>query len=516
MVGRQFVDAIRGFCLRVDIRIGAAHEPEHRRHAPLRTERAEILARRRGAGFVDTPGRKVLAEGFRDALARGGIVDGKRVAVQRRDLRFPRCTRRFGFGIDDALDRGQHALAHALVEGAHVELDDGFVRDHVFLGAGLQRTDRDHGGFRRRHFARHDRLQPQHDRRGHHHRIDAGLRHRTVRTTPEQADLQAVGRGRDRAGASAQHAGRSDHHMLAEDDVRFRKTLEQAVVDHRLRTRRGFFRGLEHHHQGAVPGIARVRHQGAGAREPGDVHVVAAGVHYRHGPAFGIVRRDLAGIRHPGGFLDRQRVHVGAQHHGRTIAVAQQPDDTGVADVFRHFKAGRAQPVRGEARGAGFLHRQLGVRVHILVQGLEAGNQRIEIPQDRIPQCRSAHVFCPRSCWIDRHLHSDAVNSGRSRAANRPETLLPSVGGGATFATVAASAPGPCVEWLRDHGRLGRGHAAWRCWTVPSSTCLPGHGVRTRNRRQAGRSHVYGRWMQPKSSLRRQPAAHVFGVERTG
>ena len=47
-----------------------------------------------------------------------------------------------------------------------------------------------------RDLARDDRLQAQHRRRRHHHRIDAGLRHRAVRAAPEQADLEAVARPR--------------------------------------------------------------------------------------------------------------------------------------------------------------------------------------------------------------------------------------------------------------------------------------------------------------------------------
>src|SRR6185312_15040109 len=38
VIRRQIVDAVRCFRLGVNIRIGAPHEPEHRRHAPLGTE----------------------------------------------------------------------------------------------------------------------------------------------------------------------------------------------------------------------------------------------------------------------------------------------------------------------------------------------------------------------------------------------------------------------------------------------------------------------------------------------
>ena len=54
------------------------------------------------------------------------------------------------FRIDDPLDRREHALAHAFIERAHVQLDDRFIGNDVFLRAGLQRADRDNGGVRRR------------------------------------------------------------------------------------------------------------------------------------------------------------------------------------------------------------------------------------------------------------------------------------------------------------------------------------------------------------------------------
>ena len=41
----------------------------------------------------------------------------------------------------------------------------------------------------------------------------------------------------------------------------------------------------------------------------------------------------LAGIGKTSRFLDRQAIHVGAQHHGRTIAVAEQADDAGLAEL---------------------------------------------------------------------------------------------------------------------------------------------------------------------------------------
>ena len=111
--------------------------------------------------------------------------------------------------------------------------------------------------------------------------------------------------------------------MLAEDDVGLWKTFEQTVVNHGLCAFACFFRGLEDRHQRAAPGGPRFRQQLDSAREPCDMHVVAAHVRDRNRVAFSISGGRLTGIGKARRFLDRQRVHVGAQHDGRAIAVAK-------------------------------------------------------------------------------------------------------------------------------------------------------------------------------------------------
>src|SRR3546814_15006698 len=58
----------------------------------------------------------------------------------------------------------------------------------------------------------------------------------------------------------------------------------------------------------------------------------------------------------PGLFLHRQRVHVGAHEDRRTVAIFEQADDAGAADLLGHGKARVAQMLREDARGADLLH----------------------------------------------------------------------------------------------------------------------------------------------------------------
>ena len=102
--------------------------------------------------------------------------------------------------------------------------------------------------------------------------------------------------------------------MDAERRVHVRR-VEDAIPDHRFRAVRDLLRGLECELQAA--GEKR-RVQPARDLEPdGDVPVVATGVH---------LTRVLGAVRDVVCFIDRERVHVGADQHavgratGRAVA----------------------------------------------------------------------------------------------------------------------------------------------------------------------------------------------------
>ena len=82
-----------------------------------------------------------------------------------------------------------------------------------------------------------------------------------MRAAPEQTDLQTVARGGDDPGAPADGPGRSNHHVLAEHDVRLGKAVKEPVINHRLSALPGLLSRLEHRHHSPVPSVAGLREE---------------------------------------------------------------------------------------------------------------------------------------------------------------------------------------------------------------------------------------------------------------
>src|ERR1051326_8438322 len=62
--------------------IGAAHEPEHRRHMPFRSEAAKVLARSRRLGLLDAFRWKMAAKGIGDPLSCLRIIPDKSITIE--------------------------------------------------------------------------------------------------------------------------------------------------------------------------------------------------------------------------------------------------------------------------------------------------------------------------------------------------------------------------------------------------------------------------------------------------
>src|SRR3954454_8831111 len=112
----------------------------------------------------------------------------------------------------------------------------------------------------------------------------------------------------------------------------------------------------------------------------------------RHPITFRILGGCLAGVREACRLFDRKRVHVGAQHDGGAITVAQKADDARLADPRRHLVAGGAQAFRREVGRPRFAHRELWMRMNILVERLEVREQANEAVQDRLAAVRFRHT----------------------------------------------------------------------------------------------------------------------------
>ena len=80
------------------------------------------------------------------------------------------------------------------------------------------------------------------------------------------------------------------------------------------------------------------------------------------------------GERQAGGFLYRQRVHVGSQRDAAAGPGAfEDADNAGAGDAGADFEAERAEMLGDERRGAGFLVAELGMLVKVAAPGDEFG-----------------------------------------------------------------------------------------------------------------------------------------------
>ena len=158
------------------------------------------------------------------------------------------------------------------------------------------------------------------------------------------------------------------------------KAVHQPVPDHGRGAATALLRGLKDHHRGAGE-IPRLRQIAGGAEQHRGVAVVATGVH---------LARGFRSIGDIGGFLDRQRIHVGAQPDHPDVAVPagfMALDDAyhaGSAKTGCDFIAAEfPQPLSHEGGGAVHIVEQFGVGVDIAAPSLNVWLQIGDAIDDR-------------------------------------------------------------------------------------------------------------------------------------
>jgi len=136
-----------------------------------------------------------------------------------------------------------------------------------------------------------------------------------------------------------------------------RGILKGSLSDHGSCTAQTLFRRLEQQENLARQLRGMARQEGSGAQSDGNMTVVAACMHHACN------LRDVGRIAD---LMNRQSVHVDAQHDGRSgFSARKEPDHAGLGNPGAHLAAKLAQSSRNDACGATFLEGQLGMRVQI-------------------------------------------------------------------------------------------------------------------------------------------------------
>ena len=211
-------------------------------------------------------------------------------------------------------------LALRIGVGAHAAEHFDLIGDDVFCRAAVDGTDGDH---RRQHgvtLTARDVLHSADYRSRRHDGIVGGVGCGAVTALADDADGEAILRRHDGAGGDGDLAeGDAGLHMSADDGIG-RKTGKEACIKHGLCAHDGLFRRLENKQDIACKGIlCGVEHHRC-AKQDGDMHIVAAGVH--HAGVFG-ADRIIGALRHG------QRIDIRTDGNGFAgLCTADQADNT--------------------------------------------------------------------------------------------------------------------------------------------------------------------------------------------
>ena len=195
-----------------------------------------------------------------------------------------------------------------------------------------------------------------------------------VRADAAHLDRHHVGTGGDIGLGNVDPPGFELRHDVEGDGViGLGKARVEPVGEHRPGAGDGLLGGLDDQDQGAVPAGAPRRQLAGGTDHGGDVHIMAAGMHHRLLDPGHVGLPDMRWIGHAGPFLERQAIHVGAEHDSRSGAVAQDRDHAGAADPGGHLIPQRAQLLRHAGRRVHLAAGKLRIAVEMVEQGSEAG-----------------------------------------------------------------------------------------------------------------------------------------------
>jgi len=234
----------------------AAVRPEARRPSHARRQHAEVLAAAQPHRRRVVRPAEVRPERALHPRRRRPVVHQERVARRRRDLGRGGCAGCRALGVDDALQRPQHARARVRRDGAHVELEVGAGGDDVLGVAGVDGADGDDDGVGGVGLARDDGLQAHDGVGGQHDGVDGAVRLRPVAAAPVQRHVEGIGGGGHKPALRPDVACPERHDVPAQHHVRHGDFEVEPVVDHGARARAPLFRRLEAEYQCPCPVVS--------------------------------------------------------------------------------------------------------------------------------------------------------------------------------------------------------------------------------------------------------------------
>ena len=247
------------------------------------------------------------------------------------------------------------------------------------------------------------------------------MRPRRVAAKAGDLDVERVGGGHDRTGPDRELTDRNARAVVHAVDLLDAKTVHQPVLDHRRRACPALFGRLEDHDRvaGKVAGLGEITGR---AEQHRSMPVMTAGVH---------LAGRLGGVGQIGLFLDRQRIHVGAQADHLDVAVAggffalDDADDTGLAEARCDLIAAEfPQPVSHECRSAVNVVQKFGMLMDIPAPGLNVGLQIGDAVDDG-HEFRSGLVVLSSVACPPRSAQPSAAQPPSTDGASPPKTGTP-------------------------------------------------------------------------------------------
>lgn len=322
----------------------------------------EILASHDwGHGFDPLLTERRCSDPLPAVIGLGG-VEGNGIAIMEGD--FGRTAMGCGDAFEDLPEGSVDGLSGLWMKESGCALQINRFRDDIMGRSAFNTRDRQDAALHGINLAGDDLLSRLNHRRCSGDWVDAQVWHRGVASASGDSSLEAIGGGENRSGTRCDLSKPQGWpSMQSIDRLHGRaeyRTIEASILHHPFATGTALFSGLKNQRDraGQRSLLRQCRQHAGDTNQNARVPVVAAGMH----PPLG-----LRGIREPGLFENRQRIHVGAERDRLAFAagkVAQHARSSGQPRL--ELDAGRGELTLDDFTCAVFFIPQFRVGVQIM------------------------------------------------------------------------------------------------------------------------------------------------------